>query len=81
MRNFQYKRKPNLMETVLLKIKRKPPYRSNILARNYNNHEHICHDIVIQWNILNELDLKCIIFNQFKNALSEKTRYISKHGE
>ena len=59
MRNFQYKRKSNLMQTVLLKIKRKSPYRSNILARNYNNHEHICHDKVIQWNILNELDLKC----------------------
>ena len=32
------------METVL-EIKRKPPYRSNILARKYSNHEHICHDI------------------------------------
>lgn len=30
---------------------------------------------------MNELDLKCININQFKNALSEKTRYISKHGE
>lgn len=30
---------------------------------------------------MNELDLKCINIHQFKNALSEKTRYISKHGE
>ena len=51
MWRFQYKRKLNLMEKVLLEIKRSPTYRSNNLARKYNDHEHTCHDIVIQWNI------------------------------